>query len=313
MKIVSSILIIAFSFYSNAQDITNESFQYELEIGTDNDFLVFLIESDRYYTYGLSTTFRWRNEKSFFLEKWFSNKSDYFQYVGLNIEAYTPDYERENTETDRPYAGWSYAELGVTYGFSTSFLRLGLDLGVLGPASRAGDIQNWFHENVTGDPTLDWSNQIGNQFGFNLRGLYASTFYDRRTFDIYAVADISLGNIFTYINSGVNFRWGIFNPLAQSASFQNSLLATKANKEFYLDAGVALKISAFNATIQGDKIEQLNFLDSEFINNVFLNGHAGIYYVKNRWTTGVRYMYSSGELSDNHSQQYTMLTGAYRF
>jgi hypothetical protein len=306
----TALLIYVGSF---AQTTANDHYQYEIEIGTDNDFLVLFAESDRYYTYGINSTFRWRNEKPIFLDKWFSKKIGYFQSIGLNIEAYTPDYEREGTETDRPYAGWSYAEFDVTYGFEKSFLSFGIDVGILGPDSQAGAIQNWFHSKITGDPVLDWSNQIENQFGFNFRGTYAHTLYAKKNFDVYGVADVSLGNIFAYANPGVNFRLGKFNALSQTAAFQNSLLANKANKELYMDAGIALKFSGFNATIQGDKIEDINFLDSEFINNRFFNGHLGGYYSSNRWTVGVRYMYSKGELNDNDSQQYTMITGSYRF
>lgn len=313
IKTLLAILLLCFLRYSIAQEAIQKHYQFEVELGTDNDFLVLLAESDRYYTYGINASFRWRNEKPIFLDKLFKKKTGYFQYLGLNIEAYTPDYERENTETDRPYAGFSYAELGVTYGFSSSFLRLGVDVGILGPASKAGDIQNWFHETITGDPTLDWSNQIENQFGFNLRGSYARTFYARKSFDVYGVVDVSLGNIFAYVNPGINLRWGIFNPLAETASFQNSILASMSNKEIFMDAGIALKFSGFNATIQGDKIEEFNFLDSEFINNQFLNGHIGGYYANDKLTIGVRYLYSSGEITDNHSQQYIMLTGAFRF
>jgi hypothetical protein len=313
MKPIYLYIILFITASSLAQTTTGDRYQYEVELGTDNDFLVIATESDRYYTYGINASFRWRNEKPIFLDKWFSKKTGYFQSIGLNVEAYTPDYEREGTETDRPYAGWAYAEVAVTYGFKKSFLRFGLDIGVLGPASQAGDIQNWFHENITGDPTLDWSNQIENQFGFNIRGTYAQTLFERKNFDVYGVADVSLGNIFAYVNPGVSFRWGRFNSLGKTAAFQNSLLADKSKKEFYMDAGVALKFSGFNATIQGDKIEELNFLDSESINNVLLNGHVGGYYTSNRWTIGVRYMYSSGEINDNDSQQYTMLTGAFKF
>ncbi len=40
-----------------------------------------------------------------------------------------------------------------------------------------------------------------------------------------------------------------------------------------MGAGIALKFSRFNATIQSDKVEDLNLMDSEFINNLFLNSH----------------------------------------
>ncbi|WP_299677141.1 hypothetical protein [uncultured Dokdonia sp.] len=51
--------------------------------------------------------------------------------------------------------------------------------------------------------------------------------YARKNFDVYGITDVSLGNIVAYVNPGVNFRLGDFNPLSQTAAFQNSLLASK--------------------------------------------------------------------------------------
>ncbi|WP_299183932.1 lipid A-modifier LpxR family protein [uncultured Aquimarina sp.] len=295
--------------------VSNEKFfKYEIELGTDNDFLVVNTSTDKYYTYGVNASFRWLLNKPNFISKVFSNKIGYFESLGFNMEGYTPDYQSSRSETERPYAGWSYFEFQSTYGFKKSFLRLGVDAGILGPDSQAGALQNWFHKHVTGDRVLDgWKNQIDNQLGVNLRGLYVVSFYQNKIFDVYGSTDISLGNIFTYINPGINFRLGKFNTLSTSAAYQNAILADKSNREFFLDGGIAVKMSAFNATIQGNEIDKFNFIDSEIINNVYLNGQIGIYYASSRWTLGAKYFFSSGELNDNDSQRYAMLTFSYKF
>ena len=311
--IVIGILLLRFAvIYSQERPI--DTFKYEIELGTDNDFLVVNASSDKYYTYGVNTSFRWRVDKPNFLSKRFQNKTGYFQSLGFNIEGYTPDYQSSRNETKRPYAGWSYFEFQSTYGFKNSFLRWGIDIGILGPDSQAGALQNWFHGHITGDRVLDgWKHQISNQLGVNLRGLYAISLYQNKIVDIYGSTDISLGNVFTYIKPGINFRLGKFNTLSSSAVYQNTILANKSNKEFFLDGGIAVKMSAFNATIQGNKIDEFNFIDSKMINNLFFNAQLGLYYASNRSTVGAKYFFSSGELNDNDNQRYAMLTFSYKF
>ncbi|WP_299312107.1 lipid A deacylase LpxR family protein [uncultured Aquimarina sp.] len=310
---VTGILILSL-IATYSQESNKGAFKYEIELGTDNDFLVVNTSTDKYYTYGINASFRWRLDKPNFISKLFSNRTGYFESLGFNMEGYTPDYQSSKNETERPYAGWSYFEFQSTYGFKKSFLRLGIDVGILGPDSQVGAVQNWFHGHVTGDRVLDgWKYQINNQLGVNLRVLYAVSFYQNKIFDFYGATDISLGNIFTYINPGINFRIGKFNSLSNSAAYQNAILANNSNREFFLDGGIAVKMSAFNATIQGNKIDEFNFIDSEIINNVYFNGQIGMYYGSNRWTLGAKYFFSSGELNDNDSQRYAMLTFSYKF
>ncbi|WP_299677138.1 hypothetical protein [uncultured Dokdonia sp.] len=86
MKLFYLFIVLFISVSSFAQTTTDDDhYQPEVEIGTDNDFLVIVAESDKYYTYGINSTFIWRNEKSIFLDKWFSKKTGYFQSVGLNV------------------------------------------------------------------------------------------------------------------------------------------------------------------------------------------------------------------------------------
>ena len=311
--IVTSILLLS-SVVTYSQEKNTDTFKHEIELGTDNDFLVVSTSSDKYYTYGVNASFRWRRDKPNFISKLFSNKTGYFESLGFNMEAYTPDYQSSRNETKRPYAGWSYFEFQSTYGFKNSFLCLGMDIGILGPDSQAGALQNWFHGHVTGDKVLDgWKHQINNQLGVNIRGLYAISLHQNKIIDIYGSTDMSLGNVFTYIKPGINFRLGKFNKLSSSAVYQNAILANTTNRELFLDGGVAVKMSAFNATIQGNKIDELNFINSDAINNLFFNAQLGLYYASDRWVFGGKYFFSSGELNDNDNQRYAMLTFSYKF
>ena len=43
----------------------------------------------------------------------------------------------------------SYVDFANNYGFKKAFLQLKVDLGILGPAVQAGEIQNFIHKNST--------------------------------------------------------------------------------------------------------------------------------------------------------------------
>ena len=89
--------------------------------------------------------------------------------LGLNMEAYTPDVTDLNMQMqERPFAGWSYFEYKLGVAFDDKAIKAGIDIGILGPHSYAGNVQNWFHREITGDPTLSgWEDQIGDILGIN--------------------------------------------------------------------------------------------------------------------------------------------------
>lgn len=315
MKNLPYILLILLCFAARATAQENPGYRHQIELGTDNDFFIVYTSTDRYYTYGVNGTYRWRPKKENFIGRLFPEKNGYYQSIGLNMEAYTPSYAGGNEHTDpmeRPYAGWSYAELQATYAFEKSFLRLGLDLGVMGPDSQAGAFQNWFHA-LSGDSQLDWSNQVGNLFGFNLRGRYAREIYGTRHFDIYGSADTSLGNIFTYIDPSIHFRVGRFNPVQRSVAAHNEILAGREDREFFFELSGGIRISGINATVQGDIFEGERLFSQDEIENRVYHAHMALFYTGRRFSYSLKYVYSSGEITENRGHRYAMLTAAYRF
>lgn len=87
-----------------------EYYGHEITVGHDNDFLVLLSSTDRYYTYGLNAGYRWRKKKEHFYFKRNTAYVDHYTDINLNIEAYTPEYLPDGSpdpDEQRPYAGWS--------------------------------------------------------------------------------------------------------------------------------------------------------------------------------------------------------------
>ncbi len=126
--------------------------------------------------------------------------------------------------TERPYAGWAYVGVARTRTYNNDrVLRLGVDLGCLGPCAGSGPIQTWWHDYITpSSPTpLGWSTQIGNE------PVVLVTYRDQRLLwptdassesgtgsrraDLAGHFGAQLGNIFTTASAGLTARLGIKN------------------------------------------------------------------------------------------------------
>ncbi|WP_299362736.1 lipid A-modifier LpxR family protein [Winogradskyella sp.] len=314
---VRAVYILVLLIAQTAFGQTNNQYKYEIELGTDNDFLIIYTGTDRYYTYGINGAFRWLNNDDHFISKQFKQSLQSYSEINVNVEAYTPDYLSDGSidpNEERPYAGWSYANYSVVMAFSVSYLRLGLDVGVMGPASQAGDIQNWFHSEITGDPELQgWVNQLPNQLGVNIRGSYGFEVLEGSSFDIYSTIEVSIGNIYINTRPMIHFRLGKFVPIQNSVGQDNQLLGSKQQVEFYFDTGFGAKVSAFNATIQGNLFNNDSLFEQDEINNLVFNGYFGFCFLKNRTSIEFKYHLATGELKSSEINRYASLSFAQRF
>ncbi len=308
-------LFLFLSFQLLAQE-TN-TFNNELELVTDNDFFVFYNTSDRNYSYGISARYRWTSSEKNRLGLLFKNKIGHSLIAGINIEAYTPNYLNDGTKDDevieRPYAGWSYGEFKINYIFDKSYFRFGLEIGVLGEASQVGTIQNYFHEHISGDETVDWSDQIPNQFGLNFTASFAHEIYSIGFLDTYASVDGSLGNIHTYIWPKINFRFGKLNKINASVGTKNGLFSTHKHAEWFFDYGVGMKLSLYNATIQGNIFNTNLTKPKTQINHYIFTSHAGVQYSFHRFAATFSMHFNTGEFDRTKNHSFGSLQVLYRF
>ena len=304
------ILCIQFEAMSQEPD-----YIYEIQIGTDNDKFIAYTDTDRNYTYGINANFRWQPKDESLAHSWFNNIAGHFYEIGLNVEAYTPNYleDSESDTYERPFAGWSYATLQSTYTFKKSYLRFGLEAGILGYQSQAGQIQNWFHENVSNDATLDWTGQIPNQLGINAKATYAYSLYDLSLLDVYASSEASLGNVFTYIWPRIHFRFGKFNKITESLATLNSVLAPSKASEIFFEYGLGVRFSAYNATIQGNIFDTNCVFHDNDINHAIFTMHLGLNLSVDRFSFIAKYQYGTGEYEYTKKHSYGMFNILYRF
>jgi len=135
--------------------------------------------------------------------------------LGQNI--YTPEdiSARVPDPNDRPYAGWLYLSSGLT-AVSPDARRsdsVVLELGVVGPASLAEQVQVGWHEMFGFPDPNGWDAQLENEPGFSLiyehtREVWRSPIGAGLNADLVPNVGFSLGNVATYLSGGVSLRIG---------------------------------------------------------------------------------------------------------
>lgn len=141
---------------------------------------------------------------------------------------------------DHPYAGWLYGGLfRHQQHVDGSHLRLGVDIGCLGPCAGGRRTQKTFHQLLDQPLPQGWSRQVRNEFGVVLHADYSPGRWAPTTgFDITPSIKARFGNIFTDLGAGLLLRAGALNLLPDQPAFY-AFLRTDA------------RLVGHNATLQG--------------------------------------------------------------
>jgi hypothetical protein len=133
----------------------------------------------------------------------------------LGQSIFTPDdLKRSDLITnDRPYAGWLYGGVGLTWVDDTAFDSLELDIGIVGPHSYAEDIQTTWHEWFNFQRPEGWAHQLRDEPGLLLTYEHKwRKFKKFSTFgfdgDVTPHVGASLGNVLTQVAAGLTVRIG---------------------------------------------------------------------------------------------------------
>lgn len=137
--------------------------------------------------------------------------------IGQNI--YTPS-DTDTTvpdPTDRPYAGWSYAEISFISKDARRADVISIQAGIVGPSSGAEDTQRTVHEWINDGVPQGWDYQLRDEPGVNLiyerRYRFVSrTLFDTLGADLVPYGGFSLGNVQTHATAGATLRLGINLP-----------------------------------------------------------------------------------------------------
>lgn len=131
---------------------------------------------------------------------------------------FTPgDLAREIPDPlDRPYAGLAYVSMGLIDRQEGGRLdQYQLVLGIVGPSSRAKEVQRWVHDAIDAREPRGWDTQIRDRFVGELRFQHSRRLRvgdagrtRSRGFEWTPHAGVSLGNLTTGANVGIGLRFG---------------------------------------------------------------------------------------------------------
>lgn len=204
---------------------------------------------------------------------------------------------------DRPFAGYLYAGASMNYLYKNeSNLKIGAQLGVIGPASGGRAAQTWVHNNFGFYAPNGWQYQIKNNVVVNFSGEYNKFIARDTAIDLSFASYANLGTGFTGAGVGLLFRLGVFNQLFNSASTQSSVIADNSvvppNKhEFFLYFKPMANLIGYDATIQGGLFNKKNEAGSLEVTadpqRFVLSNQVGVTYATKRWVVDVAAIFHS--------------------
>lgn len=218
---------------------------------------------------------------------WFDESGEVHHGYAVGQTMYTAkDISLENPPLDdRPYAGFLYGSIGMAISSGRQLDQLSFTLGVVGPMSGTEHSQEIIHQIFHSETPRGWDTQIHNEAGIILtyqrswREAKASTFLGNEV-EITPHFGGALGNIYTYLNTGVTLRYGEhipldFGPPRIQPSIQGSgFFAARQPFNWYLFAGIEVRAVARNIFLDGNTFRDSRSVDKEHLVGDFQWGAA---------------------------------------
>jgi lipid A 3-O-deacylase len=220
-------LLTAYFFMWPALSFADEpdsvlSFQFENDFfggGTDRHFS----HGTRieYYTGSINWIAKWADKLPWFDSEKDKDKPDNALEGRASISIGQNIYTPENTFTpnpvsnERPYAGWLYVGFGLMANQGINrYDKLQLEIGIVGPASLARDVQTFWHSLFGLHVPEGWDHQLKNEPGVVLHYEQAYRIYEKPgeifilEYDMVPHIGGSVGNVYTYGSIGYTVRLG---------------------------------------------------------------------------------------------------------
>ncbi|MCG9900569.1 MAG: lipid A deacylase LpxR family protein [Hydrotalea sp.] len=283
----------------------------ELFLTTENDSYL-LRNSDRYYTNGL--IIGWRNPSK--------KDSNTLVSGGLGHEMFTPNRRAfvDSALVDRPYAGYLYGWYSKHKFLSNERLFYWqAQVGVIGKASLAEDVQLMLHRIVRLGDFPGWEYQIPNMLSVNFSSGWAQNFFgtkaEKSLAKIIPHADLTIGTAFINAKLGSYFILGKTNRLARSSLFGARTLGNNdLEKEWYIYYHPYFTVQAHDATIQGSWINRPSTGITRSPVPIWFRQAWGVAYAKKRWQVSFEAVYMARATSIQvRPHRYGSLQLAYRW
>ncbi len=279
----------------------------------DNDVFTSLIR-DQYYTSGLFGVFR--------KLKRIGNDSTYLvrSYTFLQ-RLYTPKKLSwdDTREFDRPYAGQiSVQGANEYYTPSKRYLKVQMEIGIMGPASLSQPIHESWHTVLSLPYPEGWDYQIGNTPIVNFYFTHAKSVVNHPTLDLVTESNLALGTVYNNIRQEFMLRMGMLRPLHESVHF-NGLLGRsnypgkpRRLQEYYFFFSPGLEMNMYNSTIDGRLIGG-NDLHTEQSETIIYQNKVGLMLSWTRIDTQIFHYWRSPETAEANPHVYVGWHLNYRF
>ncbi len=192
-----------------------ESFSYSME----NDANV---DTDYGYTHGarISALFYRGDTQDSFLNIPFTSSKDTNNFISFaySQQMFTPDDldETEIIKDDRPFAGYSYIEMGLHQTSKSNADSLTLQTGIVGPSSGMEDLQSLFHKSIDARDAVGWKYQLENEFILQLNYMHKWRFELSKVYGLESIiipySGVNLGNASIKASAGAQYRIGFNIP-----------------------------------------------------------------------------------------------------
>ena len=228
-------------------------------------------KTDRHYTHGTKFVYLFQPDWD-----WLSHFS-HWDAAGLNESVdsvvglffgqniYTPDHVDEpqkRNENDMVFAGWLYSGLFAQRATDHKLEHLELNVGVIGPSSKAEQIQKSIHDFLNSDEPIGWDGQLSDELAVDVTYMRKERWLDgwlkptEKTDVIYEYG-FTAGSVHRHAQAGVTFRYGFnlgntFGPGRLALPSGISTLRKKDGvRSGYLFARASAKAVEYNRFLTG--------------------------------------------------------------
>lgn len=303
-------------------------------VQVENDVVA---DIDRHYTNGIRFAFVTAEKETGALaqmQDWVKTASAYIPLFdpsgkqrvsfafGQNM--YTPESIRVRPPDpkDRPYAGWLYGSAAIVSEACNRLDILDLTVGVVGPSSRAKEVQSAWHKLIGSPDPKGWSYQLEDEPGLVLTWERqwrnaADPLAFGLQFDMTPHVSASLGNVFTLAAAGLTFRFGsdlpqdYGPPRIRPAAPGSDFFEPSGAFSWYFFVGGEGRAVARNIFLDGN-----TWKDSRSVDKVPLVGdlYAGVAVTFNRWRLSYTHTVRSPEFDDQSEfDSFGAVSVSYRF
>jgi len=160
-------------------------------------------------------------------------------FLGQNI--YTPDHADDPAKRngkDMLFAGWLYTGMFAQRATDHVLDHLELSIGVIGPSSKAKEVQRCIDGLVDSNKPIGWNGQLGDELAVDLtfirkQRLQSGWFAPTESTDFIAEYGFTAGSVHRHLQAGVTFRYGfnLDNPFGPARMALPSGISTLRKDE----------------------------------------------------------------------------------